>query len=125
MVASARTLSLPPLQAGKRPMVASRSAAVFWFRLVPDAGKLLSSIVLASRPTASLLVISITANKIFLHSIFLPNFFITDRFEMVSLGFQDSRTTQAIIVMIRHAVALYAVRWTMLENCKRTAAVGF
>jgi len=36
--------------------------------------------------------------------------------EMVSLGFQDSRTTQAIIATIRHVVALYATSWTTLEN---------
>jgi hypothetical protein len=36
--------------------------------------------------------------------------------EMRSLGFQDSRTTQAIIATIRHVVALYAVSWTTLEN---------
>ncbi|MFN9421129.1 MAG: hypothetical protein ACK578_27065 [Pirellula sp.] len=35
---------------------------------------------------------------------------------MVSLGFQDSRTTQAIIAMTRHVVALYATSWTTLEN---------
>ncbi|MFN9414466.1 MAG: hypothetical protein ACK56W_07960 [Pirellula sp.] len=35
---------------------------------------------------------------------------------MVSLGFQDSRTTQAIIATIRHVVALYATSWTTLEN---------
>lgn len=35
---------------------------------------------------------------------------------MVSQGFQDSRTTRAIIAMIRHVVALYATSWTTLEN---------
>ena len=35
---------------------------------------------------------------------------------MRSLGFQDSRTTQAIIATIRHVVALYATSWTTLEN---------
>jgi hypothetical protein len=66
--------------------------------------------------TASSLVSSLRSNAIFLRSIFLPRFFVTDPCEMVSQGFQDSRTTQAIIATIRHVVALYAVSWTTLEN---------
>jgi hypothetical protein len=37
--------SRPPLHAGKRPMVAFRSIARVWLRLLPHAGKLRRSIV--------------------------------------------------------------------------------
>jgi hypothetical protein len=47
MVASASDASRPPLHADKRLMVAFRSIARFWLRLLPDAGKLRRSIVMS------------------------------------------------------------------------------